>query len=180
MKTRRRRRRIEDTLRAKLQKFKRDHLLEHEEFGSYSEKVRAALDTELTNDPTTWPVAFLGRQAIIEFFMSAVWRDDTAAHDDSDGQLSFRYTFNGKPLPSDITYYDRNAGRHKMRTVAIESARIWQWQLAVELQFDKAQEVRNAASKNQAIGVAMLDAAGGDANKLISDVWDNRFDDAAC
>lgn len=177
----RRRRRIGDSLREKLRKFKRNHLLENVETGSYAERVRDALEMELTSNPTIWPVALLGREAIIEFFMSGVWRDDTTPQDgDDEEQLAFYFSFEGKRLPSDITYRDHSAGRYKMRTVAIEAAQIWQWQRAGDLKQDKAAEAQLAALHHRNIGNDMLRAAGGDANKKISDVWDDRFEDAAC
>lgn len=160
--------------------WKRDHMDAHAEFGSYSEKVRLELEDELRNDPVKWSVLTFGIEAIVEFFMSGIWRTDTGAsavteHED---QLSFHWTFDGKKLPSDITYFDPTAGKTRMRTVAIQHGRLWQWQKAVELKYDKAKEAGEAADRDHDLGARMLRAAGGDINAKIIEVCD-RIEDAA-
>jgi len=55
----------EDTLRRMLAAWKNDYLIEQDEFGSFPEKVREALNNEIIANPEKWNVAKRGREAII-------------------------------------------------------------------------------------------------------------------
>jgi len=86
----------EDTLRRMLAAWKNDYLIEQDEFGSFPEKIREALNNEIIANPGKWNVAARGREAIIGLFMAGVWRSNEvgatgdATDDDKEPQLWIR------------------------------------------------------------------------------------------
>ena len=170
----------EDTLRRMLAAWKNDYLIEQDEFGSFPEKVREALNNEIIANPGKWNVAARGREAIIGLFMAGVWRsnevgatgDATDDGEEEEEQLSFDFYVERERLPLDITYRDPTAGKYKMRTVSTQVATVGQWMRAIELQEDKHAEAARRISLNKGIGAVLLTRAGGDPTARIIDLID--------
>jgi len=168
------RKRSEDTLRRMLAISKNDYLIDQDEFGSYPEKVEV-LTLELVSHPDKRNLASRGREAVIGFFMSGVWRSDESgseADDEDEEQLSFDFRIGGERLPVDITCRDPTTGKYKMRTVSTQVATIGQWIRAVELQEDKNAQAERRIARNKLIGAALLGRTRGDLTAKIIDNLD--------